>query len=125
LREDDRTLGIDAAGDQRGRHFAHARAPLAGIHIFGERMKVGEEIEALGFVLHSDPAQDGADQIAEVQSTARLNARDDACGGLGAHVSRVRPTSNLMSSSTNAHVKKQAIPYTGTHEATSVDTPKA
>ena len=42
--------------------------------MFGQRVKVGEEIEALGFVLHSYPAQDGAKQIAEMEAAGRLNA---------------------------------------------------
>ena len=77
-REEDRLGGVDAAGDQRRGHFADARAQLRRVDVDGQRMQVGEEEQALGLVLHPHPAQDRAEQIAEVKVASRLNARDDA-----------------------------------------------
>ena len=79
LREQDRLVGIDAAGDQRGRHLAHVRARSSpGSISIGQRVKVGEEEQALGLVLHPHPAQDRAEQIAEMQVAGRLDAGNDA-----------------------------------------------
>ena len=74
---------IDPAGDQRGRHLADVRAQLRRIDIDRQRVEVGKEEQALGLVLHPHPAQDRAEQIAEMEAARRLDARDDAFHGAG------------------------------------------
>ena len=78
LREQDRLRRVDAAGDQRRRHFADVGAQLRRVDVDGQRVEVGEEEQALGLVLHPHPAQDRAEQIAEVQVAGRLDAGNDA-----------------------------------------------
>src|SRR4029078_6326528 len=81
--EHDRLRGIDSAGDQRSSHFADVRAKLGRVDVNGQRVEVGEEVEAFGLVLHSHPAQDRAEQVAEMQSARRLDARYDPARGSG------------------------------------------
>ena len=50
---------------------------LGRIHIFRQRVEVGEEVQALGLILHPHPAQDRAEQIAEMEAAGRLDARND------------------------------------------------
>ena len=78
LREQDRLFGVDPAGDQRGGHFADVGAQGGGIAVDGQRVEVGEEEQALGLVLHPLPAQDRAEEVAEVEPAGRLDPRDDA-----------------------------------------------
>ena len=74
-------------------------------------MKIGEEIEAFGLILHPYPAEDGAEQIAEMQTARRLDARNDPFELLAGHASRFRRFIRIFtSSSTNAPVKKHAAP---------------
>ena len=54
----------------------------SGIDVDRQRVEVGEEEQALGLVLHPHPAQDRAEQIAEVEVAGRLDAGNDAHGGL-------------------------------------------
>ena len=75
-----------AARAVTGRHLPDAGRKLCGLDIDGQRMEVGEEKQALCLVLHPHPAQDRPEQIAEVQSARRLDAGNNACGGLTAHV---------------------------------------
>ena len=70
--------GSMPAGDQRGGHFADVGAQLRGVDVDRQRVEVGEEEQALGLVLHPHPAQDRAEQIAEVEPAGRLDAGDDA-----------------------------------------------
>ena len=74
-------FGVDPAGDQRRGHFADVGAKLRGVDVDRQRVEVGEEEQALRLVLHPHPAQDRAEQIAEVQIAGRLNARNDAHRG--------------------------------------------
>ena len=53
-------------------------AQLRRIDVDGQRVEVGEEEQALGLILHPHPAQDRAEQIAEVQVAGRLDAGNDA-----------------------------------------------
>ena len=78
LLKQDRALGIDPAGDQGGGHFADVGAKLRRIDIDRQRVKIGEEEQALCLVLHPNPAQDCAEEVAEVQVTGRLNSGNDA-----------------------------------------------
>jgi hypothetical protein len=82
LREEHRFGRIDAACDQRRRHFADIRPKLGRIDSDGERVEVGKEeqkrVPAFDLLLHSDPAEDRAKQIAEVQIARRLNSGNDS-----------------------------------------------
>ena len=78
LREQGRAAGVDPAGDQRRRHFADAGAQLVRVDVDGQRMEVGKEEQAFGLVLHPHPAQDRAEQVAEVEPAGRLDSGDDA-----------------------------------------------
>ena len=78
LAEEGRFRRIDAAGDKRGRHLAHIGAQRRRIDIDGQRVEVGKEEKAFRFILHSHPAKDSAQQIAEVQVAGRLDTGDDA-----------------------------------------------
>ncbi len=78
LREEDRLRRIDAAGDQRRGHFADVGAQLRRVDVDGQRVEVGEEEQAFRLVLHPHPAQDRAEQIAEVKVAGRLDAGNDA-----------------------------------------------
>ena len=51
---------------------------LARIDVDRQRVQVGEEEQALRLVLHPHPAQDRAQQIAEMKPAGRLDARHDA-----------------------------------------------
>ena len=48
------------------------------VHMSRQRVEIGEEVEALGLVLHPHPAQDRAEQIAEMEVAGRLDAGNDA-----------------------------------------------
>ena len=76
--EQDRLVGIDAAGDQGGGHAVDVGAQLGGIDVDGDRVEVGEEDQAFGLVLHPHPAPDRAEIIAEMEVAGRLDAGDDA-----------------------------------------------
>ena len=62
------------------------------------RVKVGEEDQAFGLVLHPHPAQDRAQQIAEVQVTGRLDSRNDAHHACSSLIAGLRRNSVLKSS---------------------------
>ena len=80
LVEQDRTVSINSARDQRRRHFARVRGEIGRLIIHGDRMEIGEEIEvfAVNAVLHRNPIADRAEIIAEVEISRWLNAGDDA-----------------------------------------------
>ena len=87
LIEQDRTLGVDTAGQQGGGHLAGVVGQLCGHMRLADGVEIGEEIEALtaggrGVVLHGDPVADGAEVVAEVEVAGGLDAGDDAhwCG---------------------------------------------
>ena len=77
LPEQHRFRRVDAAGDQRRGHLADVGAQLLGIDVDGQRVEVGEEEQALRLVLHPHPAQDRAEQIAEVEVAGRLDSGND------------------------------------------------
>ena len=80
-----------------------------GVDIDRQRVKVGEEDQTLDLVLHADPPQDRAEQIAKVEIARGLDARDHAHVLLVAHASRaLRFIRSFTSSSTKAPVKKHA-----------------
>ena len=80
LVEQDRTVGINPARDQRRRHFTRVRGELGRFIIHGDRMEIGEELKsfAVNAVLHRHPIADRAEIIAEVEISRWLNAGDDA-----------------------------------------------
>ena len=83
---------------------------LIRLDIDGQCVKVGEEEEAFGLVLHPHPAQDRAEQVAEVKAAGRLDSGNDAdCGVWCVMLRGPRLESSFMSSSTNAPVTKQAM----------------
>ena len=57
-------------------------AQLRRIDVDRQRVEVGEEEQAFGLVLHPHPAQDRAEEIAEVEIAGRLDAGNDAHDGL-------------------------------------------
>ena len=85
LGEQDRLGRIDPAGDQGGGHGADLGAAAIGGDRLGQRVEVGEKEQAGRVMLHPLPAQDRAEQIAEVQAAGRLDARHDAGHGGGCH----------------------------------------
>ncbi len=78
LLEQDRAVGINPACDQRGGHLANIGAELGGVRVDRQRMKVCEEEQAFRFILHPHPAQDRAQQIAEMEAACRLDSGNDA-----------------------------------------------
>ena len=54
-------LDASIALRRRGGHLADAFRQLRRIHVDRQRMKIGQEEEALRLVLHAHPAQDGAE----------------------------------------------------------------
>ncbi len=113
LVEQDRSRGIDAAGDDRGGHFETVVGDAARIDRIGQRVQIGDEIHALAarrldIRLHADPLLDRAKIVAEVQIAGGLDAGNDAHGkGPGLQVD-LRRTSDRMSLGRNAPVAKQA-----------------
>src|SRR4051794_19784940 len=85
LLKKDRLRRIDAARNQRSRHFADVRAEILRIDVYCQRMGVGEEEEALSLVLHPNPSQDCAEQVAEMKPASRLDARNDAHRTISRH----------------------------------------
>ena len=45
--------------------------------VAGQRVPVGDEVEAVVLVLQRHPVAEGADEVAEVQPSGRPHARDD------------------------------------------------
>ena len=111
LGEQGRFGGIDPRRDQRGRHFAHIVPQLRRIDVDRQRMEVGEEEQAFGLVLHPHPAQDRAEQIAEMEPAGRLDARNDAHRRLLGHhatflrLRRMRMSSRFIAPMTQATAK--------------------
>src|SRR5689334_10432483 len=104
LGEKGRLFGVDAAGDKRRGHFPNIGAELGWLDIDGDRMQVREEEQAFGLVLHSHPAQDRTQQIAEVKPARWLDSGKDADVGLGRHAREARLIINFKSSSTKPPV---------------------
>ena len=59
--------------------------------MFGQRVEVGEEEQALGLILHPHPAQDRAQQIAKMEAARRLDSGNDPDCGLVGHAFRATP----------------------------------
>ena len=75
-------MRIDPAGDQRGGHFERGAIQFCRVVRHGNRMKIGEEEQALAviihLVLHPHPVADRAEIIAEVEIAGGLDAGNDA-----------------------------------------------
>ena len=82
LVEDDIGLGIDAAGEKGGSHFARGARELLRIVRHRHRMQIDDAIDARMRLLHLDEALDRAEIIAEVQIARRLDAGKHALGKL-------------------------------------------
>ena len=83
LREEDRALRVDAAGDIGGGQLARRPAQLLRLLPDGDRVQVDDAVDRLVAVLHGAEAAQRAEIVAERQVARRLDAGEDAAGELG------------------------------------------
>ena len=77
LNEECRPFGIETRGEPVGRHVEGARHDLRGVGVIaGERMPVGDEIEAIVLILKGGPIIQRSDKVPEVQLSGRAHARN-------------------------------------------------
>jgi hypothetical protein len=81
LVEQDRLVGIDPAGDQRGCHLARIGSEFSRHMRLRDGVEVGKEEQAFALILHLHPIPDRAQIIAEVQVAGGLDAGYDTHGG--------------------------------------------
>ena len=79
LREERRSLRIEARAEPVGEHLDHGRGNVAAVlDVIGEDVPVGREVEALVVVLHPHPVREGPQVVAEMQVPGRTHAGQDA-----------------------------------------------
>ena len=78
LHEDDRALGIDAAGEEQIDEVDRVAPQLCAHLPHGDRVQVDGAIHAIVGLLHGDPVLDGAEVVAQMQRAGRLDAAEDA-----------------------------------------------
>ena len=79
LDEERAALGIEAGRDPVGGHVVGVGDDRRGVRVVaGQRVPVGDEVEAVVLVLQRGPVVEGADQMAEMELSGRAHPRHDA-----------------------------------------------
>ena len=78
LHEDRRHLGIEADSEQDGGEVGGSWTHDVRLRGHRQRVKVDDPVEDVLVVLTVDPVTEGAEEIAEVHGTGRLNTRENA-----------------------------------------------
>ena len=74
-------FGIDADGDEQLGQREGGSSELFGLVRHGEGVQVDHAVDGLVFVLHGHPVLECPQQVAEVNRSGGLDAREDACHG--------------------------------------------
>src|SRR5262249_54659500 len=80
LPKEDRPGRVQAQGQERQRRFQYRIAQYFGVLDAGERVQIGDEIEAFAFVLKLDELPDRPVIVSQVEVSGRLDSREDAHG---------------------------------------------
>jgi hypothetical protein len=83
LHEHRGALRIHARREHSDRHFADGAPQRVGIRTLRQRVEVHDAEERLVLLLQPDPVDQGAEVVADVQVSGRLDAGHDARHGLG------------------------------------------